>query len=163
MVVWLGLAASVPTWAVDGAAMRHSAGISYGSYQYQDVVWVMTRPGEVSERIVTWPGTTEIAIVAAAYTTTGIAPRMRLSLDDREVRDWQLAAGQGTWLQQVYSARVRTRFGRPTLRLEFADLLDRRDVRQVQHAYVGRIRFTRVADGAAAGGAIIESDARVPQ
>ena len=68
-LAWTALAATVPTWAVDGVAMRHSAGIQFGSYQYQEVVWVMTRPGEVSERIVTWPGVTEITIRAAGYST----------------------------------------------------------------------------------------------
>ena len=50
-VAWIGLAATVPTSTVDGVAMRHSAGIQFGSREFHDVVWVMTRPGDVSERI----------------------------------------------------------------------------------------------------------------
>lgn len=147
---WTVLAATVPTWAVDGVAMRHSAGIQFGSYQYQDVVWVMTRSGDVSERIVTWPGVTEITIRAAGYTTIRGMPRMRLLLDETEIHAWQLAADR-EWVAREYTARVPTAFARPTLRIEFTDLLDRRDVQEVQHAWVGRIRLKRLPAGTPVG------------
>jgi hypothetical protein len=150
VLAWTVLAATVPTWAVDGVAMRHSAGIQFGSFQHQEVVWVMTRPGEVSERIVTWPGVTEITIRAAGYTTIRGTPRMRLLLDDTEIHVWQLAADR-QWLAREYTARVPTGFARPTLRIEFTDLLDRRDAQQVQHAWVGRIRLKRLPAGTPVG------------
>ena len=148
-LAWTALAATVPTWTIDGAAMRHSAGIQFGSYQFQEVVWVMTRPGEVSERIVTWPGVTEITIRAGGYSTIQGTPRMRLLLDGTAIDTWPLAAGRD-WVAQEYVARVPTGFGWPTLRLQFMDLLDRRDVQEVQHAWVGRIRLTRLPGAAEA-------------
>jgi hypothetical protein len=126
--------------------MRHSAGIQFGSYQFQEIVWVMTRPGEVSGRIVTWPGVTEITIRAGGYSTTGGTPRMRLFLDQTAVDAWPLAAGQ-EWVAREYAARVPTRFGWPTLRVQFTDLVDRRDVKEMQHAWVGRIRLKRIPSG----------------
>ena len=101
---WMLLAATVPTWAVDGPAMRHSTGIQFGSHQSQEVVWVMTRPGEVSERVVTWPGVTEITIRAGGYTTIHGTPRMRLLLDETEVHTWQLAADR-EWIAGVHRPR----------------------------------------------------------
>jgi hypothetical protein len=143
---WMLLAATVPTWAVDGPAMRHSTGIQFGSHQSQEVVWVMTRPGEVSERVVTWPGVTEITIRAGGYTTIHGTPRMRLLLDETEVHAWQLAADR-EWIAREYTARVPTKFGRPRLRLEFTELVDRRGVGVAQHAWVGRIRLKRLPAG----------------
>jgi hypothetical protein len=145
-LTWTVLAATLPTGTVDGVAMRHSAGIQFGSYQFQEIVWVMTRPGEVSGRIVTWPGVTEITIRAGGYSTTGGTPRMRLFLDQTAVDAWPLAAGQ-EWVAREYAARVPTRFGWPTLRVQFTDLVDRRDVKEMQHAWVGRIRLKRLPSG----------------
>jgi hypothetical protein len=152
LIVWTVLAVTVPTWAVDGPAMRHSAGIQFGSYQHQDVVWVMTRPGEVSERIVTWPGVTEITIVAGGYSTIAGKPGMRLFLDQTEVQAWRLEAGR-RWVKREYTARAQTGFGRPVLRLEFSDLVDRRDAGQMQHAWVGRVRLKRLPASATSTGA----------
>ncbi len=145
-LAWMGLAATVPTSTVDGVAMQHSAGIQFGSREFHDVVWVMTRPGDVSERIVTWPGVTEITIRAAGYTMIHGMPRMRLLLDETEVHVWQLTADRD-WVVGEYTARVPTRFARPTLRIEFTDIFDRRDAQVVQHAWVGRIRLRRLPAG----------------
>ena len=147
---WTFLAATVPTWAIEGVAMRHSTGIQFGSYEYEEVVWVMTRRGEVSERIVTWPGLTEITIRAGGYSTTHGMPRMRLLLDETEAHTWRLTADQH-WVAREYTARVPTKFGRPRLRLEFTDLIDRRDAGEVQHAWVGQIRLKRLPAGTPAG------------
>jgi hypothetical protein len=145
-IAWIGLAAIVPTSTVDGVAMQHTAGIQFGSREFHDVVWVMTRPGDVSQRIVTWPGVTEITIRAAGYSMIGGTPHMRLLLDETEVHAWQLAADR-EWVVGQYTARVPTRFARPTLRIEFTDILDRRDAQIVQHAWVGRIRLKRLPAG----------------
>src|SRR5437867_7477578 len=99
----------------------------------------MTGDGEFWDRVVTWPGLTEITVVAAGYTTTGVGPRMTLFLDGTPVRTWTLRAGPGRWVRDEYVAQARTAFGRPTLRLQFSDTLDHRAAHQVQHAYVDRI------------------------
>ena len=145
-VAWIALAAIVPTSTIDGVAMRHSAGIQFGSREFHDVVWVMTRPGDVSERIVTWPGVTEITIRAAGYTMIHGMPRMRLLLDETEIHVWQLAADR-EWVEGKYIARVPTRFARPTMRIEFTDIFEHDEAQVVQHAWVGRIRLKRLPAG----------------
>ncbi|MGH7321027.1 MAG: hypothetical protein ACRELA_15555 [Candidatus Rokuibacteriota bacterium] len=139
-LLWVCTAAVVPTWSVEGEAMRHSGGIHFAALQS---FWVMKREGEITEPIVTWPGFVEITVVAGGYTTTGIAPRLTLLLDDHPIESWTLKSGQGQWVQAEYVTRVRTRFGRPVLRLHFADLLDHRPSGTAQHAYVDRIRLRR--------------------
>lgn len=137
--LWLVAAAYVPTWSVEGEAMQHSRGVQFGSYQYQPILWVMKQDGELWERIVTWPGHTEIGVVAGGYTTTGVAPRLTLLLGDRVVGEWTLAAGEGRWVEVEYVADVRTTFGRPVLRLRLSGLGEK-DGRS-QHAYVDRVRI----------------------
>jgi hypothetical protein len=149
-LAWLVAAVAVPTWSIEAEAMSHTAGIQFGSYQWDDVLWVMQRDGEISERIVTWPGWTRIPVVAGGLSTTGVAPRMTLLLDDEVVGEWELEFGhvrswwertfamQG-WLGRKYVAVARTRFGRPTLRLRIAQTLDQRDAGRVQQAYVDRV------------------------
>ncbi|MGH7266194.1 MAG: hypothetical protein ACREMB_15310, partial [Candidatus Rokuibacteriota bacterium] len=147
--VWVGLAAVVPTWVVEGAGMRHSAGIRFGSYQDQEIVWVMSRDTDVFDHVVTWPGWTEITIVAGAGSAAGRRPSMTLFLDGREVRAWALETGDRQWLRAEYRVRVPTGFGHPELRLRFTDLVQR-----VQHAYVGRIGLRWL--GARAGEASLD-------
>ena len=68
---------------------------------------------------------------------------MRLFLDQTAIEAWPLAAGP-EWVAGEYAARVLTGFGWPTLRVQFTDLVDRRDVKEMQHAWVGRIRLKRL-------------------
>jgi hypothetical protein len=147
---WVAAALVVPTRAIEAEAMRHTAGIQFGAYQWDDVLWVMPRDGELAERIVTWPGVTRITVTAAGLSTTGVAPRLALLLDDRLVAEWELEvtplrswqrrtfALQG-WRQRTYTAAVPTRLGRPTLRLRVTQTRDDRRADQVQHAYVDRL------------------------
>jgi hypothetical protein len=143
LLAWIGAASLVPTSIVEAEGMAHSTGIQFGSYQQQDILWVMKRDGEMADRIITWPGVTEIVIVAGGYSTTGVAPRMQLLLDGRPVQSWTLRAGSGDWIQDEYTARVPTSFGRLRLVLRFEELLDQPAASRVQHAYVDRIRFRR--------------------
>jgi hypothetical protein len=149
-LAWLAAAAVVPAWSVEAEAMEHTTGVPYGAYQWDDFLWVMQRDGEIADRIVTWPGLTRITVIAGGLSTTGVAPRMTLLLDDEVVAEWELAFGhlsswsertfamQG-WLARPYVAVARTRFGRPTLRLRFAGTLDQRATGRVQQAFVDRI------------------------
>jgi hypothetical protein len=140
---WVALAAVVPTWVVEGPGMRHSGGVRFGSYQDQEIVWVMSRDTDVLDHVVTWPGLTEITIVAGAGSAAGSRPSMTLFLDGREVRAWALETGDRQWLRAEYRARVPTGFGHPELRLRFTGLVPR-----VQHAYVGRIGLRWLGVGA---------------
>jgi hypothetical protein len=144
-LAWLAAAAGVPTGALEGEAMRHSAGIPFGAFYTQEILWVMTHDGELSERIVTWPGTARITVVAGGYSTTGVAPHMTVSLDGRTVGEWTIRAGAGEWARHEYVATTATRFGRPVLRIGFTRTLDHRRSKAVQHAYVDRITIERVA------------------
>lgn len=144
VAIWLAAASLVPTWSLEAEAMRHSGGIRYGSYQNERILWVMTRDGEVSEPIVTWPGLSEVTVFAGGYTSTSVPPRMRLLLGSEPVEEWTLEAGQGRWVQRAYVARVQTRFGHPRLQLQFVDLLDDRGAGRVQHAYIDRLRLRRI-------------------
>jgi hypothetical protein len=123
--------------------MRHSGGVRFGSYQDQEIVWVMSRDTDVLDHVVTWPGLTEITIVAGAGSAAGSRPSMTLFLDGREVRAWALETGDRQWLRAEYRARVPTGFGHPELRLRFTGLVPR-----VQHAYVGRIGLRWLGVGA---------------
>jgi len=105
---------------------------------------VFQRDGELSERIVTWPGQTRITIRAGGLTTIGRAPRMTLLLDGRPIQSWSLSVGPGgRWEEGLYTTRVPTGFGRPIVTLRLADLVDRRRAEppQLQHAYVDRLEF----------------------
>jgi hypothetical protein len=144
-LAWLAAAALVPTWAVEGEAMQHSAGIPFGAYYTQPILWVMTQDGELSERIVTWPGTARITVVAGGYSTTGAAPRMTVSLDGRTVGEWTVRTGAGEWARSHYVATAPTRFGRPVLRIRFSGTRDHRGSKALQHAYVDRVTIERVA------------------
>jgi hypothetical protein len=146
VVAWLTAAAVIPTRRLEAEAMRHGVGMDYGAYLLDPILWIIQRDGEISERIVTWPGVTRITVVAGGYTTTGTAPRMTVQLDDRVVGDWTLDAGAGTWLERRYVASVPTRFGRPTLQLRFVQTRDQRGSGQMQHAYVDRILLERVSE-----------------
>ena len=137
--LWLGLAALVPTSSIEAEAMRHSGGVPFGSYQNQDILWVMKEDGEISEPLVTWPGPKEIEIIAAGYSTTGRSPSLRLFLDDRLVKEWEVKSGVREWNRQTYSAQVQTDFGRPRLRLEFKHLLNNKKADLIQQVYVDRI------------------------
>ena len=142
--LWLGVAAVVPTWSVEAEAMSHTGGIQFGSYATQPILWVFQRDGELSERIVTWPGQTRITIRAGGLTTIGRAPRMTLLLDGRPIQSWSLSVGPGgRWEEGLYTTRVPTGFGRPIVTLRLADLVDRRRAEppQLQHAYVDRLEF----------------------
>ena len=149
-LTWLVAAAVIPTWSIEAEAMSHTTGIQYGAYQWDDILWVMQRDGEISERIVTWPGLTRITVIAGGLSTTGVAPRMTLFLDDTLVGEWEMEVGalqswQGRrfalqgWEGRKYVASVRTGFGRPTLRLRFTQTRDERGAGRVQHAYVDRV------------------------
>jgi hypothetical protein len=141
---WLSAATLTPTAFLEGVAMRHSSGIQYGSYTWDPNVWVLKRNGEVSERIVTWPGQTEIAIVAGGFMQNGGGGQMTLLLDGQPVRSWTLEAGRGEWTTRIYAATARTVFGRPLLSLRFTDLADQHSGPQgpvTQHAFVGQIRL----------------------
>jgi len=146
---WLGLAAVVPTWVVEAEAMRHDRGLQHGPNAFQPVRWVMRQDGELSERIVTWRGTTTIAVVAGGYTTTGTAPRLTLMLDGRPLATWPLEAGLGDWHERTYRVTVPTRFRRPRLTLRLSDLGDKvvNGVARRQHAYVDRIEVRWTAGG----------------
>jgi hypothetical protein len=144
-LVWLGLAAIVPTWGVEAEAMRHSSGLQYVSFDDRTSFWHMTSDGELSEPLVTWPGLTEIRVLAAALTTTGEAPRMALVLDDEVVATWGLRAGPGVWLSDTYVARMPTRFGHPRLTLRLTGLQDDPAAGRVQHVYLDRVELRRVA------------------
>ena len=149
-LVWLAAAALVPTAFLEAVAMRHSSGIQFGSYTWDPNVWVMKRNGEISERIVTWPGQTEISIVAGGFMQNGSGGQMTLLLDGQPVRTWVLEAGRGQWTTRTYVATARTAFGRPLLSLRFTDLADQHPSPQglvTQHALVGQIRLRRVAPG----------------
>ena len=141
LLLWLGAAAVVPTWAVEAEAMHHSGGIQYGSYATQPILWVVPRNAELWEPIVTWPGRTRVTIRAGGLTTTGQAPRMTLVVDGRTIETWVLEAGLGSWREATYTASIRTGFGRPVLALRFTDTLDRRSPPRLQHAYVDRIQL----------------------
>jgi hypothetical protein len=144
LAAWLGLAALVPTWGIEAEAMRHDRGLQYGPNAYQPVLWVMRQNGELSERMVTWPGVTEIAVVAGGFTTTGVAPRLTLLLDGEPLGSWALDAGESRWAEATYGVQVPTQLGRSELRLRLTELGDRivagLPPRQ-QHAYVDRVRI----------------------
>ena len=97
------------------------AGIQYGAYSWDNILWVMTGDGELSERIVTWPGVTRITVVAAGLSTTGGHPRLEMFLDGVPLAEWQLEVVALTrptprWTRAgggAYTAMVRTAFGRP--------------------------------------------------
>lgn len=148
--LWIGAAAVTPTTSIQAEAMGHTAGIQYGAYSWDPILWVMTADAEVSERIVTWPGVTRITVVAGGLSTTGIRPRLELFLDDVRLADWLLEVvaldrwqkprwGLWGWRQARYEATVRTAFGRPMLRLRVSDTRDHRASGQLQHAYVDRV------------------------
>jgi hypothetical protein len=143
-LAWLVAAAVIPTRAIEAEAMRHDGGIPFGAYQTQPILWIMTREGDLSERIVTWPGVTRITVVAAGLTTTGVAPRMALLVGDQVVGEWTLEAGPGRWIQRRYVASTPTGFGRPLLRLRFTQTRDHRGSGALQHAYVDRVLLERV-------------------
>jgi hypothetical protein len=141
---WLSAAALIPTAFLEGVAMRHSSGIQFGSYTWDPNVWVMKRNAEIAERIVTWPGQTEVAIVAGGFMQNGRGGRMTLLLDGQPVRTWELEAGRDEWATRTYAVTTRTGFGRPLLSLRFTDLADQHASPQgpvTQHAYVGQIRL----------------------
>ena len=143
-LIWIGLAAVVPTWSLEGEALPRSAGGAFQSLDYDEIGWVTSADGWIAERIVTWPGWTEIRVTAGAYTTTAEAPRMRVSLDGHPVGVRPLRAVPGYWVRGDYVARVSVRFGRPVLRIELTGLLDDPDGSRFQHAYVDRIRLSRL-------------------
>lgn len=150
VLAWLGAAAVVPTTTVEAEAMRHTAGVHYGAYQWDPVLWVLHQDGELAERIVTWPGVTRITVTAGGLSTTGVRPRLSLLLDERVVAEWELEVGaleswhrrtfalQG-WHHRDYAVSVPTRLGRPTLRLRITETRDDRRAGQVQHASVDRV------------------------
>jgi hypothetical protein len=148
--LWVGAAAVTPTSSIQGEAMRHTAGAQFGAYSWHPVLWVMTADGELSERIVTWPGTTRITVVAGGLSTTGVRPRLELFLDEVRVADWlvEVVALRGGWKprweldgwqEARYEATVPSRFGRPTLRLRISDTRDHRGSGHLQHVYVDRV------------------------
>ncbi len=143
-LAWVALAHLAPTWSVEAEAMRHSGGTQFVSFDDQTSVWLMTADGELSEIVVTWPGLTEIRILAGAMTTTGAAPRMTLILDDREVAAWTLRAGPGAWVREEYVARVPTGFGRSRLGLRLTGLDHDPGAGRFQHAYVDRVGLRRL-------------------
>jgi hypothetical protein len=143
-LVWLGLAAVVPTWSLEGEALPRSSGGAFQSLDYDEIGWVTAADGWITERIVTWPGWMEIRVTAGAYTTTAEAPRLRVSLDGHPVGVRLLRAVPGYWVRGDYVARVSARFGRPVLRVELTGLLDDPAGSRFQHAYVDRIRFSRL-------------------
>ncbi len=107
----------------------------------------MTRPGEVSERIVTWPGVTEITIGAGGHLTIQGTPRMRLLLDGTAIYTWPLAAGRD-WVAQEYVARVRRDSRWPTPRSSFMDLLRLAGCPGGPARMGGDIRLTRLPGAA---------------
>ena len=137
--LWVALAALVPTRSIEAEAMIHSGGLPFGSYQNQDILWIMRDNGEISEPLVTWPGQKEIEIIAAGYSTTGKAPRLRLFLNNQLVKEWEVQSGMGEWNKQTYLAQVHTDFGHPRLRLEFTNLINKRKMDLIQQVYVDRI------------------------
>ena len=148
--LWIGAAAVTPTSSIQAEAMRHTAGSPYGSYSWDPILWVMTRDGELSERIVTRPGVTRITVVAGGLSTTGGRPRLELFLDDVRVADWPLEVaalrsgwaprrGRDGWREARYEVTVPTGFGRPTLRLRVSETRDHRGSGHRQHVYVDRI------------------------
>jgi hypothetical protein len=142
--VWGGAAAVTPTMSLQAEAMDHAAGIQYGAYSWDKILWVMTADGELSERIVTWPGTTRITVVAGGLSTAGGRPRLELFLDDEPVGDWEVRVGvvvgaRPYWQEDEYTAIVSTGFGRPRLRLRITNTRDHRGTAQLQHAYVDRV------------------------
>jgi hypothetical protein len=158
--LWVGAAAVTPTTSIEGEAMSHNAGSQYGAYSWDPILWVMTGDGELSERIVTWPGVTRITVVAGGFSTTGVRPRLELFLDDVRVADWPLDIvplerwqpprwGLWGWRQAHYETTVRTGFGRPTFRLRVSNTRNHRGSGQVQHAYVDRVMLQWAPGGAA--------------
>jgi hypothetical protein len=142
-LAWLAAAALVPTWSLEAEAMQRSGGIGFGSFQNQPVLWVLHRDGELSERIVTWPGTLEILVLAGGFTTTGARPQLTVLLDETIVASWPLTAGRNHWTRRVYRVQTPTGFGRPTLTLRVSGLLDDRRGRRVQHAFLDRVELRR--------------------
>jgi hypothetical protein len=145
-LAWLSAAVLAPTAFLEGVAMRHSSGVQFGSYTWEPNLWVLRRNAEIAERIVTWPGQTEISIVAGGFMQNGGGGRMTLLLDGQVVRTWVLEAGRDEWVTRTYTATAATAFGRPTLTLRFADLADRHPSPAgpvTQHAFVGQIRLRR--------------------
>ena len=148
-VLWVGAAAVTPTSSIQAEAMRHPTGQQYGAYSWDPILWVMTGDGELSERIVTWPGVTRITIVAGGLSSTGVQPRLELFLDEAHA-EWPLEVialkgwkkprfGLEGWREARYVATVPTGFGRPLLRLRISGTRDHRGAGQLQHAYVDRI------------------------
>jgi hypothetical protein len=143
-LAWIALAHLLPSWSVEGEAMRHSGGTQFVSFDDQTSVWLMTADGELSEPVVTWPGVTEIRVLAGAMTTTGEAPRIALLLDNRLVAAWTLRAGSGTWVGGEYLAQVSTTFGHSRLRLRLDGLAGDPGTGRFQHAYVDRVVLRRL-------------------
>ena len=122
--LWVGAAAVTPTTSIQAEAMRHPAGLQYGAYSWDPILWVMTADGELSERIVTWPGVTRITVVAGGLSTTGVRPRLELFLDEARaewpleviaLKGWRSRAwGSRAGERHAYAATVHTGFGRPT-------------------------------------------------
>jgi len=143
MIVWVGAAAIVPTSSIEAEAMLHSGGIRYDPNLKDPILWVMKENGEISERIVTWSGTTEITITAGGNKTNDSSPQMTLYLDNQLIKSWNLVSGEKNWIEGKYKAQCKTSFARPVLRLEFANLSnDPATGRRL--AYVDRIVFQRV-------------------
>jgi hypothetical protein len=150
VALWIGAAAVTPTSSIQAEAMVPTAGTHYGAYSWDPILWVMTRDGELSERIVTRPGATRITVVAGGLSTTGGRPRLELFLDDVRVADWPLEVvplrsgwaprwGRDGWREARYEVTVPTAFGRPTLRLRVSETRDHRGSGHLQHAYVDRV------------------------
>ena len=148
-VLWVGAAAVTPTSSIQAEAMRHPTGLQYGAYSWDPILWVMRGDGELSERIVTWPGVTRITVVAGGFSSTGVQPRLELLLDDARVADWPLEVvtlerwREPPWGLGAGGRRVTRRRCAPgSVDPPFASASrDPRPPRygQLQHAYVDRV------------------------
>jgi hypothetical protein len=143
MFLWLGAAVVIPTRSLEAAGMLHSGGIRYDPNVKDPILWVMKENGEIYERIVTWPGTTEITITAGGNKTNESSPKMTLYLDNQLIKSWDLKSGRKKWIEGKYIARGMTSFARPILRLEFTNLSDD-PATDRRLAYIGGIVFQRV-------------------
>jgi hypothetical protein len=149
-LAWIGAATLVPSWVVEVGAMRPTAGRQYQAFEDSQLRtrWTMAADGELSAPVVTWPGVTEIVVVAGSYSTTGASPRLLLFLDDRPLAAWDLAALPGRWARAARAVRVETGFAHSRLRLRVARLVDEPAWGRFQYAYVERVWLRWLAGAA---------------
>jgi hypothetical protein len=141
--LWLGAAATLPTWSVPAAAMTHTGGAPVEDIERVAPLWLLTRDAALEARVIAWSGATEVSIDAAAYSTTGVAPRLSVALGSASAELGPLRAGPDRFVPGRYVVRLPSTYGGEPLRVALTGLVDDQATGRFQHAYVERVRLGR--------------------